>query len=368
MLSVGVTEAARLPPRTRVSETESPIAPPESPSTLESAPQHSESHPVVERIVLSVLGICLGAGSIELTMGALYDEPWYIKLTSEQANTSPRDYRKNNFLLRDAPYPIPPPADHRRILILGDSFTFGLGVRDDRAIFSEVVERSLNRDYTLPDVRYFHVMNGGIPGSLTHRWLDLWNRIDEFYQPDLVLLVFFLRDGTRTASIPDFFGVIREEITQRNRMSLLYQGSFTYRRFRDNLDRREVGERYTQKFRDSYFGDEEETEEWRLAQDNLREIRDGVRATGAEVGFVIFPILVELNDRYPFFSIVELLEQYARDNDMPHLNLLPAYLGKNGPSLWVSTYDQHPNPEGHAIAAREITPFVAGLLGASRKP
>ena len=83
--------------------------------------------------------------------------------------------------------------------------------------------------------------------------------------------------------------------------------------------------------------------------------------------FGCFPA-VDKNDRYPFSSIVELLEQYARDNDMPHLNLFPAYLGKNGPSLWVSTYDQHPNPEGHAIAAREITPFVAELLGASRKP
>lgn len=335
---------------------------------MEAAPQQTHSHPVAERIALLILGICLGAGVIEFTMWALYDEPWYLELTKEQADTSARDYRKNNFQLRDDPYPIPPPASHRRILLLGDSFTFGLGVHDDRAIFSERVERQLNRSYSLPDIEYFHVMNGGIPGSLTHRWLELWNKIGDVYQPDLVLIVFFLRDGTRTASIPDFFGVIQQEITQRNRASLLYQASYSYRRFRDNLDRREVGERYTQKFRDSYFGGEQDTEEWRFAQENLREIRDRVRATGAEVGFVVFPILVELNDRYPFLGIVELLEEYATANHMPVLNLLPAYMGKSGPALWVSSYDQHPNAAGHAIAAAEITPFAAELLGASRKP
>jgi hypothetical protein len=182
------------------------------------------------------------------------------------------------------------------------------------------------------------------------------------YDPDLVLIVFFLRDGTRTHSIPQFFGVIQEEITERNRTSLLYQSSYTYKRIRDNLDRKEVGARYTQAFHDSYFGDESQTKEWREAQRNLLELRDLAVASGAKVAFVIFPVLVELNEKYPFKQICDLLGDFARENDLPVLDLLSAYLGHRSDRLWVSTFDQHPNAAGHIIAAEALFPFVSELL------
>ena len=323
---------------------------------------------ITEQVALVIASICLGAGLVEAAMWSLYDRPWYDKLTGEQADTSPRDYTKNEFGLRDAPYPLPPPAGQRRILVLGDSFTFGLGVRDDRAIFPHLLEVQLNERLDLPGVESVHVMNGGIPGSLTNRWLALWKRIGNDYRPDLVLIVFFLRDGTKTHSIPDFFGVIQEEITQRNRKSLLYQSSFTWRRIRDNLDRQEVGARYTRRFRESYFGDESQTGEWRAAQSNLLEIRDRVRKSGAQVAMAIFPVLVELTDRYPFTPICDLLEKFARENDMPVLNLLPAFMGRQSDDLWVSTFDQHPNAEGHRIAAQALTPFVSELIAGVASP
>jgi len=334
----------------------------EAPADSNAHQKRQNTRRFVDRATLLVIGIFAGVGCVELAMWSIYDRPWYDKLTSEQSDTSPKVYTRNAFGLRDNPYPIPPPEGHRRILVLGDSFTFGLGVRNDEQIFTHRLEVMLNEQLAASGVEHFHVMNGGIPGSLTGDWLRLWKRIGSRYDPDLVLIVFFLRDGTLTHSIPQFFGVIQKEITQRNRASWLYRSSYVYRRIRDNLDRKEVGTRYTRAFRDSYFGDESQTKEWRAAQKNLLELRDLARASGARVAFAIFPVLVELDDDYPFRAICDLLEQFARENDLPVLNLLPAFMGQRSDELWVSTFDQHPNAEGHRIAAEALFPFVAELV------
>jgi hypothetical protein len=48
--------------------------------------------------------------------------------------------------------------------------------------------------------------------------------------------------------------------------------------------------------------------------------------------------------------------------------MLPDFQGQRGPELWVSTYDQHPNAQGHAIAARALLPFVRELLSLTQHP
>jgi lysophospholipase L1-like esterase len=312
--------------------------------------------------VLALLGVLAGIGAVELTLRALYDEPWYDQLTGEQANVSALGYRRNAFGLRDDPYPVSPPTDHRRVLVLGDSFTFGLGVHDDAAIFTERLQVLLNEGLSIPGVEHVNVLNGGISGSYTREWLALTKRVARVYEPDLVLMVFFLRDGTRTRTMTDFFGPVYEEITASNKASPLYRYSFIWRRIRDNLDRVEVGERYTLRFQRSYFGDENETSEWRAAQRNLRAIRARARARGIDVGLVIFPVLVQLDESYPFLAIHALLVEFAQENEISVLDLLPAFLGQQGPDLWVARYDQHPNAEGHRIAAEAMAPFVSELL------
>jgi len=94
------------------------------------------------------------------------------------------------------------------------------------------------------------------------------------------------------------------------------------------------------------------------------EIKKEAEALGARVGFVVYPILVDLAEGrdYPFQEICDLLEQFAVERGMPVLNLLPSVRGQKGPELWVSPLDQHPNEKAHAIAAEAVAPFVARLL------
>ena len=315
----------------------------------------------VGRLGLIAFGVVLALVGLEVGLRITHREPWYDRLVGDQLRQGTVAYRENADRLRDRDYDAKP-AGVRRILILGDSFTYGSGVPDEDAVFPRLVERELNRSFHLPGVDGFEVLNGGLPGSLTAAWVRLWRRVADDFDPDVVLIVFFLRDGTRTNTSGQFFGSIRRQVVRRNARSSLYAVSYIYRAVRDALDRQAVGDVYARAITDSYLGSDEQKEEWVLAQRHLRQIRNAARQRGATVGLVVFPILLDLDDRYPFAPVCDEITSFARANHIPVLSLLPAFLGQDAPDLWVSPFNQHPNARAHAIAAAAITPFVETLL------
>lgn len=315
------------------------------------------------RLMALTGSLILAVAVAEIGARIFYDVPWHERLTLEQRRSQHHEYRENELGLRDDDYPSPKPEDHRRVLLLGDSFTFGSGVYDDETVFPEILERRLNEKERLPGIRRIDVLNGGIHGSLTKDWLQLFRRIEDRYDPDVVVSVFFLRDGTMTGSVPAFFDPIRDSIVARNRASWLYRFSYVYRIVRDDLDRRLISEAYTKEFHQAYFGDGAETAEWRRAQRHLLRLRDLAAERGAVSGLVVFPVLVDLRaDAYPFERICDEVLELAARHEIPSLDLLPAYRGRYSPELWVSPVDQHPNAEGHRIAAEALLPFIQQLL------
>lgn len=293
----------------------------------------------------------------EVLARALWVEPWHQRLLGEQRESQQLEYATNEWGLRDRNYPSKP-VGRKRVLLLGDSFTFGLGVEDADAIFPELVERRLDSKRR----GGVDVLNGGIPASLTADWVALWQRVAEPFDPDLVVAVFFLRDGTPAASIPEFFDRIRGQLAYRDLESPLYRFSYLFRLIRDRMSRADVAERYTSAFQRAYFGDAEERSEWLRAQENLRWIRDAAAQRSVPLALVVFPVLVELNDQYPFRAITEEVTRFAQEQAIPVYDLLPDFLGRNAPDLWVSPLDQHPNASAHAIAADALTPFIHALL------
>lgn len=324
---------------------------------------------ILKRITLLALGCVVGFAVCEVAARILWQAPWHERLIDEQRESETFEYERNRFNLRDDDYDYPKPTDKQRILMVGDSFTFGQGVKVDDEIFPERIERSLGQSPPATAPGGVEIMNGGLPGTLTDEWLRVWEAVVEEFDPDVLLIVFFLRDGTLTSSVPEFFDRIRTEISLTNRRSRLYRHSYVYRLIQDTEDRKRVASLYTDRFRSAYHGPSHQTGEWRRAQRNLLELRDRARARSTRVGFVIFPVLVELDDPYPFQEIVDTLETFARDSGFPTYNLLPDFMGRYAPSYWVSSFDQHPNAKGHALVAKSLEPFVRELLqGAHAAP
>jgi len=316
----------------------------------------------VSRALLVAGGLVVGLVAVETAARLTWTQPWHQRLQEEQQQAESLPYRFNSLGLRDREVGFDKPNGVVRLLVLGDSFTFGQGVASGAAVFPRRLERALNHDAGPSAASLFEVLNGGLAGSVTADWLALWRQVGIPWQPDAVLVVFFLRDGTRTASIPQFFGPVHEKITARNQASPFYRYLYVYRLVRDRLDRRAITNAYLAEFHAAYFGSYDHTAEWRAAQRNLRALFSECRERAIPVGIAVFPVLAALDDTYPFRPISELLLAWARAEGVPAHDLLPAFLGRDASRLWVSPWDQHPNAEAHGIAAESLLPFARSLL------
>ena len=79
------------------------------------------------------------------------------------------------------------PTDYR-VLFLGDSFTYGLGVNDDQT-FAAQVEKDLRAGRLSVEV-----MNAGCPGKGTDYALKCFQTVGRKFHPDLTVLGFFCND------------------------------------------------------------------------------------------------------------------------------------------------------------------------------
>jgi hypothetical protein len=315
-----------------------------------------------QNIALLLVSVGFSLILVEIASRAIYTRPWYQRLVEEQVDPDwTANIHRNAFGLRGHDLPTAKGPNTKRILLLGDSFTFGSGVPNDADIFAALLEQKLNAQLAERGTSV-EVLNGGIPGSQTSDWVDLLQNVGDSFQPDVIIVVFFLRDGTLTSSVASFFGPIRDEIVAQNQSSLLYQNVYLYRLYSDSRDRTLISDSYTQAMNDSYFGDRQQTQEWRIAQTNMRHIKMVGEEMHARVGLIVFPVLADFNGPYPFQRIVDEVARFGSESQLPTLNLLPAFKGKNAADLWVSSLNQHPNSIGHEIAANGMLAFVQELV------
>jgi hypothetical protein len=176
-----------------------------------------------QNIALLVVSVSLSLVLVEVASRVIYARPWYQRLVEDQVNADwTANIHRNAYGLRGHDLPADKAPNTKRILLLGDSFTFGSGVPNDGDIFAALLEQKLNAQLAERGTAV-EVLNGGIPGSQTSDWVDLLQKVDDSFQPDVIIIVYFLRDGTLTSSMGSFFGPIRDEIVAQNQSSLLYQ-------------------------------------------------------------------------------------------------------------------------------------------------
>ena len=305
------------------------------------------------------LNIALLAVTSLLTLGVAeagarhaYRAPWYMRLLGDQVRNQKLPYHLHRWGLRGVDYP-PKESGATRVFLIGDSFTFGLGVREDPLVMPAILERSIGVE----------VLNGGLSGSHTRDWVELLERVGPEFEPDIVTAVFFLRDGTLIDAMGSFFRPIRDKVARRNENSRLYRHVYLYRLWRDAVDRRRVGAMYASALVRAYAGDSTETREWQAAQRNLLTMKALAAKRHAKFAMIVYPVLADLEGPYPFQEICDTLVAFAQRNAIPVHNLLDDFRGQQGPDLWVSAFDQHPNQKAHAIAAHGIEPFVRRLIG-----
>lgn len=303
----------------------------------------------------------------------------------EVFDTNPRGYfdedngvpmEVNLLGLRGPMVSLQKPAGVFRILGLGDSFTFAVGVREPDT-FLRRLETQLNApvppaqpsgqaagtaaaDHVKPLT--YEVLNAGTQGYnirdevlyLEHRWLPL--------APDLVLVNFYLNDAYADdafRNMGEALGIYEgpQGLGRVSYVADLVQHQFAVRRQRRFTEDYYLKSFFTQA--DRYVDDPGAlSADWKLSRDALAHAVELGRQHGFRVALVIWPELYELEGRYPFEPIHKLVRETCARLGVPVLDLLDTFRGRKSESLWVHPSDHHPNEEANRLAADAIERFL----------
>jgi hypothetical protein len=102
---------------------------------------------------------------------------------------------------------------------------------------------------------------------------------------------------------------------------------------------------------------------WRQQAERLKLLEQLVRTGGGRLLVVTFPLLDRLGEAYPYREAHALLDKQWRRLDVPHLDLLPVFVGRDPKDVTVNPYDAHPNENAHQMAATAIARFIEENMG-----
>jgi lysophospholipase L1-like esterase len=253
-------------------------------------------------------------------------------------------YRINQLGFRGRETSWEKPAGHVRVVGLGDSFTFGAGVRVGDT-FLAVLEERLRSDGGPHPIE---VLNLGVGGVDTAYEAKLLQQLGLRLSPDLVVLTFFLNDAGGGGTT-DLFNDADSQGAPWRRSRLLDRLVSAFQRPQRV---QQLIANYRRSFRPEAPG-------WIAAQSGLREVAALSESHGFDLVVMIFPVLWKLSGDHPFREIHEIVRAAAEALGIPVFDLLPAFAGHDGPELWVNSTDQHPNEIAHAIAGEALYRFLA---------
>ena len=253
--------------------------------------------------------------------------------------------RVNSLGFRDREVP-PKRPDRYRIVVIGDSFTWGSGIETEER-YSNLLGRFLGPTY--------EVINFGTPAEDMPGHLTALTRAMQI-APDFVLLQLFINDfETDDMHRPVTYPLLPPQLDrQLMRSSLFYQlldGEWSHVQ---GL----VGEWYSYPAYMARNLRDPNLPASRLTSAELRSFFERARDAHIGVGAVLFPAANEMGrygSRYPFGYLHERVESICDAEHVPCLDLLPSFSKIRDPrTMFVSPFDAHPNAMANRRAAYEM--------------
>ena len=279
--------------------------------------------------------------------------------------------------LRDREYPKTKDPKTFRILVLGDSFTLGLGVNIEES-YPKVLETMLNQSSKGSGARTYEVINAGVDGYGTEQEYLYLQELLQRYEPDLVIVGFYSND------VVDVMNGIPAAITKQKLKNRFYFLSYlrgiqillqTATVMKKNFSTSIGGvfapyqENYSPQFKKAF----DRTEGY------LVKIRDISRSRGAKTIIVIIPLCFEidrgewkkkaLGHLYTddFFNknmtkLSDTITEFGKLENIPTLPLLPVFRTSKVRPVYFAR-DSHWTRDGHRIAAESIFKYLQkGIL------
>jgi lysophospholipase L1-like esterase len=259
---------------------------------------------------------------------------------------------------------IPTGIKKYRVLVLGDSLTWGQGVYPMEKRFTEQTEHLFNQ--TAPNKeQQIDVLNTGqcgldLPGYL--KILPFINTIDK----NFVLYQWFVNDMDIGRNIKEFKtprlipnAKIHRYLFGHSVLYFLLQRG--YRILRQKTGKQKSYVKYLQdKLKDP------NGKAARKARKLLNRLIDNFEQRGTPVGIVLFPGFWGPMDDYPLDFLHEQVLDVCKARHLDCLDLRETYRGVNFKKLWANPLDPHPGELAHKMAAEAIYahygPFWRGMI------
>lgn len=260
-----------------------------------------------------------------------------------------REVRHNHYGYRGGEFNEVTPAGVYRVAVMGDSFTYGNGVPEDRR-FSNVLDAALR-------TRGVEVLNFGFPGNNWPEHVTTLERRVLRLRPNFVLLQWGINDIERDQDVAKR-PALPPLIPSRSLHEALYARSALYTLLNAQWTRlqvaRQMGDTYANYMTRLYA--DPQSEGSLLAASFARRFVELCRERGVPVGIVMFPDAgVDLGADYPYVFLHERTLALCTEQGIPCVDLLPQYrLVENRQSLWASPLDSHPSALANQIAADAI--------------
>ena len=236
-------------------------------------------------------------------------------------HTGRRDRLPINALgYRDLDRAQPKPAGVRRVVCVGDSFTWGVGVLFDDA-WPQRIERTLSRTRG----ERWEAVNLAEPGMNAVEEASRLESEGFQYGPDVVVMGYVLNDSedSDAAEARRAEDWAEEQHRERGALERLFDRSalvsLVRTRVSATLENRRRITGYRSMYADAYKG-------WTAAKGALSAMGGMCRAHGVPLVVVIFPLFANpLDARYPFAELHAKVAQAAEQAGAKVLDLLPRY-------------------------------------------
>ena len=265
---------------------------------------------------------------------------------------------------RRRPYRLDKRARTFRILAVGDSFTWGVGVYSDDT-YPDRLERRLN---ALEPRTPIEVIAWARPGWNTEQELRAVRSELPRLRPDLMILGFVFNDPE--PSEPGARAKLHRVLERRQPEGRL--GGFLHRRSRlyHTLYERLENVRQRRVLTDFYHDFYRDGPAWRACVRALHGFRSLAREHSFPLLLVIFPIFdSQLDDSYPYRDLHDAVRRTAEGLEITVLDLLPTFEGMDARRLAIVPFtDAHPNELAHRIVSDRLLLYLLeeGLVPVER--
>lgn len=262
----------------------------------------------------------------------------------------------NSFGFRDVEHNIGKADQSFRILIIGDSLTFGYGVDDFENVYPRILQKNLDNAY---GKNKFEVITLAKGGYSTIDELKVLKSVGINLSPDLIILSYFTNDAEGPDSRVGFEKMFfHHYLLPYEAGSLFYTHSFVYY-FLESRTKNLIRSLNIGKSNEDYvshlYSDSNP-----FFKDHKQYLVDFIASGKSRKIPVILMNIPTLTDfeEYPFYFVNDYIENTARLNNTQYLDLLPYLTEYDSNTLTVSFMDGHMNELGNNITANAIFSFL----------